>query len=92
MPHRQRCHAIDCRVDIPPTMFMCQRHWFFLPVLLRTAIVTCYRDGQCDDWRPSEAYCRNAKKAVMAIADKEGRQMTGDEDELLLYDALAPSA
>jgi hypothetical protein len=78
-------------------MFMCKRHWYMLPGVVRNQIWATYRPGQCDDRRPSQRYCDAAKNALTVLAQKEGRTITGNEPELLLYDfaaagLLAPSA
>lgn len=39
---------------------------------MRSRIWRTYRQGQCDDWNPSNEYCLAAKAAVMWLADKEG--------------------
>ena len=66
------CHATACTRPVPPTLFMCKPHWFALPKPMRDAIWSTYRDGQCDDWRISQAYSEAAKAAVRFIAAKEG--------------------
>lgn len=86
MPHT--CHAIDCNTKVPPEMFMCRKHWFMLPKINRNLIWSTYRIGQCDDWNPSKAYCDIAKKCVEFIARREGKQLTGKEPELVLYDVF----
>lgn len=53
-------------------MFMCRAHWFSLPKRYRDTIWRTYRDGQCDDMSPSNAYCQAAKAAVQYIANREG--------------------
>jgi len=67
------CHATACGVPIPPTMWGCKRHWFMVPIAIRNAIWKAYRPGQCDDKRPSRAYCEAARAAVIAVATKENR-------------------
>ena len=67
------CHATGCSAQVPPVMFMCKRHWFRVPKLMRDRIWKTYRAGQCDDMSPSDAYCEAAKAAVIAIAEKEGQ-------------------
>ncbi len=86
------CHAIGCDKEVPPEMFMCRRHWYMVPVAGRRAIWATYRPGQCDDWNPSGAYCRNAARAVRIVAEKEGRTVTGDEPELKLYEYFESEA
>ena len=79
------CHAIGCSISTPPEMFMCKRHWFMLSKSIRDRVWATYRHGQCDDRRPSEDYCRVAMDALRFIAQKEGKTLTGQEPELLLY-------
>lgn len=66
------CHATNCKVNVPPEMFMCKRHWFMLPKAMRNEIWRTYRKGQCDDKNPSDEYCEIAKKCVTYIAEREG--------------------
>lgn len=80
------CHAINCKTQTKPEMFMCLKHWRKVPKDLQRAIWKYYRPGQCDDWRPSPEYCNTAKKAVRSVAEKEGIIITGEEHELKLYD------
>lgn len=75
------CHATACTVPVPPEMFMCRRHWFTVPKLMRDRIWRAYRAGQCDDMNPSSDYCIAAKDAVIAVAKKEGV-----EPDVRLYD------
>ena len=82
------CHAIGCKKPVPPEMFACRVHWFSLTKTLQADIWATYRTGQCDDMNPSAAYCTAAKAAVMYLARREGRTVTGQEPELLLYDVL----
>lgn len=66
------CHATQCTVPVPPEMFMCRKHWFTLPGPMRRDIWLHYRQGQCDDYKPSKEYCEAAKKAVVWLAKREG--------------------
>jgi len=75
------CHATNCKISVPPEMFMCQKHWFTLPKRLRNLIWASYRKGQCDDMNPSNSYCEAAKQCVIFIAKKEGI-----EPNVRLYD------
>lgn len=83
MPHL--CHATGCQVQVPPTMFMCKRHWFMLPTQYRNAIWRTYRPGQCDDWNISHSYANAARVAVKFIAECEGV-----EPDTSVYDMLDP--
>jgi len=80
------CHAIGCKIKTKPEMFMCLSHWRKVPKELQRAIWRYYRPGQCDDWNPSKEYCETAKAALRAVAGKEGLKITGEEEELKLYD------
>lgn len=79
------CHAIDCKLRVPPEMFMCKKHWFSLPPFMRAAIYRGYRVGQCDDQNPSAQYCQQAVDCIRYIAERERKQLTGSELELRLY-------
>lgn len=76
------CHAIECEVPVPPAMLMCKPHWFRVPLALRNRVWKEYNNGI------TKAYCAAAKAAVTAVAEKEGRTVTGREPELLLYDMV----
>lgn len=79
------CHATDCKVAVPPEMFMCKRHWFSLPKRMRNAIWRTYRAGQCGDWNISHGYAEAARTAVQYIAEKEGKVA-----DVSVYDMLDP--
>jgi hypothetical protein len=76
------CHAIACEVPVPPSMLMCRKHWFSVPRDLRNRVWAEYDNGI------TKAYCAAAKAAVTAVAEKEGRTVTGREKEILLYDMV----
>lgn len=67
------CHATECKVNVPPQMFMCRSHWFSLPKILRDKVWDTYRPGQCDDMSPSLAYIEVAKDCITYIAKLEGK-------------------
>lgn len=81
------CHATGCEREVPPEMLMCRHHWFMVPTPIRKAVWSTYRQGQCDDWDVSRAYCAAAKAAVVAVARKEGR-----EPDTQLYDVFSARA
>ena len=80
------CHATGCTAHIPPKMFLCRRHWYTLPKLLRDRIWAAYRPGQCDDWRISQEYANAARDAVKFIAQYEHV-----EPDTIIYDMLDPT-
>jgi hypothetical protein len=65
-----KCHAHDCNVQVPPSMFMCRPHWFSLPKPVRDAIWREYRPGQEDDKEPSVRYLAVQRFAVGRVAFK----------------------
>ena len=79
------CHATSCEVKTSPEMFMCRKHWFMLPKVMRNKIYSTYRVGQCDDWAISKEYSEVAKECVRFIAAKEGI-----EPDVKLYEMLEP--
>ncbi len=85
------CHAVDCKTNVPPEMFMCKRHWFMVPKPLRDRVWTTYRPGQCDDWNPSLGYCNAAQEAVIAVAKLEGKAEVNERDEVKLYNFFRPA-
>lgn len=85
------CHAVACERVVPPAMLMCKTHWFKVPLALRNRVWSTYRDGQCDTFDPSSAYCQAAKAAVIAVAEKEGREIDPKDPKILLYDMIQVS-
>lgn len=79
------CHATGCKVQVPPEMFMCRKHWFKLPVVFRREIYKTYRNGQCDDWEVSKEYCDAAIAAVKYIAAREHK-----DPDIKVYEMLRP--
>jgi len=57
---RHECHWPTCRLDVPPAMWGCKRHWFMLPKGLRDRIWATYRPGQEVTKDPSMAYMEAA--------------------------------
>lgn len=85
------CHAVACERYVPPQMLMCRQHRFSVPKALRDRVWATYRDGQCDTFDPTSAYCQAAKAAVIAVAEKEGRAIDPRDPKILLYDMLQVS-
>lgn len=65
------CHAEGCRVSVPPSMFMCKRHWFLLSRELRSKIWAAYVEGQEVTKNPSTEYLEAARAGVAYIKAKE---------------------
>lgn len=68
------CHAEGCNVPVPPNLFMCRKHWFTVPLKLRSDVWRNYRRGQEVDKQPSDAYMAAARAAIESVAQKEGRR------------------
>lgn len=56
------CQAKRCPVEVPPSMFMCQPHWFIVPPALREAIKGSYRPGQETDNSPPRSTSRSPER------------------------------
>jgi hypothetical protein len=65
------CHARGCKVEVPPQMLMCSRHWYMVPRHIRRRVWHHYREGQCDDKRPSQAWLEAADDAIAAVWERE---------------------
>lgn len=67
------CHAVGCKVNVPPKMLMCLRHWRMVPKALQAQVWATYRPGQEIDKRPTQEYLTASNAAIDAVAKKEGR-------------------
>lgn len=67
------CHAERCTVAVPPTMFMCRRHWYMVPARLRAMVWATYVPGQEVRKDPTMEYLEVARAAIAAVAAKEVR-------------------
>lgn len=56
------CHARDCTTEIPPSLFMCKKHWFMLPASMRTLLWKEYEKGQEISKKPSTGYLLRAEE------------------------------
>jgi hypothetical protein len=56
------CHWPGCKVQVPPALWGCKRHWFTLPMSLRNKIWATYRAGQEINGDTSAAYLEAAKE------------------------------
>ena len=65
------CHATDCSVGVPASMWGCKKHWFMVPKLLRNEVWATYRTGQEITKDPSEEYLDAMLAAVDAVDAKE---------------------
>lgn len=63
------CHWPDCRVQVPPAMWGCKKHWFKLPIVLRHKIWKAYVPGQEITLTPSAEYLHVADEVNVWIAN-----------------------
>lgn len=64
------CHWPGCTAEVPPAMWGCKKHWFRLPLFLRSAIWRTYQPGQEITKTPSAEYIAVARKVQEWIAEQ----------------------
>lgn len=55
------CHWPGCTELVAPALWGCRKHWYQLPISLRSRIWKAYRPGQEIAKNPSEEYLEVAK-------------------------------
>ncbi len=65
------CHAHGCKVDVPPRMLMCRKHWRMVPRRLQQQVWAHYEEGQEDRKDPTTAYLDAADAAIESVYDQE---------------------
>lgn len=50
------CHWPDCKLEVPPKMWGCRKHWFTLPLIIRSLIWHVYVPGQEIAKNPTQQY------------------------------------
>lgn len=68
------CHAAGCTRTCKPEFLMCGIHWRKVPLKWNRLVYANYRDGQCDDKRPSRTWTVAAWAAIAAVAQQEGKE------------------
>lgn len=63
------CHWPNCKVQVPPAMWGCNKHWFKLPVDLRNKIWKTYVPGQEITLTPSAEYLHVVDEVNIWIAN-----------------------
>lgn len=87
-PDAHRCHAVGCVAKVKPEMLMCAKDWRLVPRGIQQAVYRHYRDGQCDDKNPSEAWHVAADAAIGAVAKVQGKLLSLNQiSALKLYEA-----
>ena len=54
-------------------MLMCKPHWFSVPLQFRKDVWRLYNPGQEIKKKPTKKYVEAARKAIQAVARKEGK-------------------
>lgn len=67
-----KCHARECTTSVRPQLLMCALHWRSVPRNIQAGVLRHYRDGQCDDKRPSLEWHEAASAAIGFVARLEG--------------------
>jgi hypothetical protein len=68
------CHAKGCKVEVRPELLMCLQHWRMVPKELQRQVWAHYREGQCDDRRPSREWLDAADAAINYVAQVEAER------------------
>ena len=69
------CHAIGCTKPCQANALMDKAHWQMVPLPLRQAVWAAYQPDQERTKRVSWAYLQTAARAVIAVAEQEGRDI-----------------
>ena len=83
------CHALRCKVEVPPELHMCRAHWFSVPKSLRDQLWATYGPGQEITKDPSSEYLEAAAACIRAAAEREGIPTEQIDDELAEYAEIA---
>ena len=83
------CHAEGCDEKVPPERLMCLKHWRMVPRDMQREVWQTYREGQCYDMQVSREYLFAARRAVVYVAQIEGRVLPGG-DAMAAFDAAVP--
>lgn len=65
------CHAIGCKAEVPPKLFMCLKHWRMVPKVGQDDIWKHYRIGQEIRKDPTSEYIKAAQRAQAFVLMKE---------------------
>lgn len=77
------CHANFCNKKCRPEMLMCLKHWRMVPKDVQRAVLEHYRQGQCEDKRPSQEWFVAAQTAIACVAAADKKPMSRRQRELL---------
>jgi hypothetical protein len=87
---RHTCHAEGCPVKVPPKLFVCAKHWRMVPVSLQRELWRVYQPGQEAGKAPvTTAYLVVQTRCRIAIAEREGRDLTDLQRQLATFERMA---
>lgn len=66
---KHHCHWPGCETLVPPALWGCKKHWFMLPIRLRSAIWRTFKPGQEVTMTPSREYMVVALETQQWIKD-----------------------
>lgn len=79
-----RCHAKNCKKEVPPSLFMCFQHWKMVPKPLQAEVWKHYRPGQEIDKNPTNEYLQVTEGAIDHVYRLEALLLIGvDEGDLI---------
>lgn len=65
------CHALRCKVEVPPAMFMCRKHWYMVPRQMRALVWLHYVPGQEVTKDPTPEYLDVVHEAIKYVSELE---------------------
>ena len=80
---RHFCHALGCPIPVRPALLMCRWHWFMVPHELQKEVWRTYVAGQEIRKDPTTEYLIAARRAIDAVALREGRITQAQADEAI---------
>lgn len=84
------CHAEGCRTKVPPKLFACLKHWRMVPVTLQRELWRVYKPGQeRGEAEVTAAYLVVQTRCRIAIAEREGRDLTELQRQLATFEQMA---
>jgi hypothetical protein len=77
-----KCHAFQCKQNVPPKLLMCAKHWRLVPRKIQIQVWKHYRPGQEIDKLPSQDYILIQRCAVWSVYVLEGNCSWQDVPEI----------
>ncbi len=73
------CHAIGCKVSVPPKMLMCLKHWKLVPREAQNDIWKTYVPGQEIRKDPTTEYLKAQQRAMAFVLKAEKPELSLEE-------------